>query len=257
MTFTKAIVRRPGASFSDGLTTARLGAPLFEKTLQQHDAYVRALQACGLEVVVLEADERHPDSTFVEDTAVLAGRSAILTRPGALSRRGEVAAIRGALAERFNAVESIEAPGTLDGGDICHAGSHVFIGISERTNEDGARQLADLLQRDGSTTSFVDVRRTKGILHLKSGVAFLGDDRLALIEALADRREFAGRDRIVVTQGEEYAANCVRVNDKVIIAAGFPEFQAALERQGYRVVPVEVSEFRKMDGGLSCLSLRF
>src|SRR5260221_13261405 len=119
MTFTKAIVRRPGASFSDGLTTARLGAPLFEKTLQQHDAYVRALQACGLEVAVLEADERHPDSTFVEDTAGLAGRTPILARPGAPSRPREVAPIRGAPPEPFNAVESIEELGKLVGREPC------------------------------------------------------------------------------------------------------------------------------------------
>jgi dimethylargininase len=254
---TKAIVRRPGANFVAGLTTANLGAPRLEKALEQHDRYVRALQSCGLEVFQLEADERHPDSTFVEDAAVLTEGGAILTRPGAVSRRGEVALIREALAGHFRSLKAIESPGTVDGGDVCRAGRHFFIGISLRTNDEGARQLALLLQQEGFTTSFVDVRATRGILHLKSGVASLGDRRLALIEALADRKEFAGCDRIVVAAGEEYAANCVRVNDRVIMAAGYPRFQAALEGLGYAVVAVEVSEFRKMDGGLSCLSLRF
>lgn len=254
---TRAIVRRPGASFVLGLTTANLGAPLYDKALEQHDRYVGALQSCGLEVIRLEADERHPDSTFVEDAAVLTERGAILTRPGAVSRRGEVALIREALAGHFPSLKAIESPGTVDGGDVCRAESHVFIGISERTNDEGARQLALLLEAEGLTTSFVDVRGTRGILHLKSGLASLGDRRLAVIEALAGRQEFAGSDRVVVAAGEEYAANCVRVNDRVIMAAGYPRFQAALEGLGHAVVVVDVSEFRKMDGGLSCLSLRF
>lgn len=255
--FRQAIVRPPGRSFAEGLTSATLGPPDVEKALRQHEAYCGALAACGLEVHRLAADERHPDSTFVEDVAVLAPRCAILTRPGAPSRRGEVAAVRATLAARFPRLAAIEAPGTLDGGDVCQADDHVFIGVSRRTNEEGARQLAGLLVQEGLGASLVDIRDTPGILHLKSGVAYLGDGRLALIEPLAGRREFARRQTVPVPAGEAYAANCLRVNDRVIVAAGHPGFEATLRGLGYAVLPLDVSEFRKMDGGLSCLSLRW
>ena len=255
--FSKAIVRRPGANFVEGVTSAKLGKPNFERALQQHEKYWRALEACGLKIIILEAETRFPDSTFVEDVAVLTNRGAILTRPGAESRRGEVAAIRDTLAGYFPAVREIESPGTLDGGDICQAGNHFFIGISKRTNEEGARQLAQALQQDGFTTAFVSIKGTRGILHLKSGIAYLGDNRLALIGELGGREEFAGYEIVPVPAGESYAANCVRVNDWIIMPAGYPRFEASLRGLGYDVIPLDVSEFEKMDGGLSCLSLRF
>jgi dimethylargininase len=139
--FTKAIVRIPGSNFDAGLTTAAFGRPVFERVLQQHQRYCDALVECGLALTTLDADVRFPDSTFVEDTAVLTSRGAILTRPGATSREGEVDAIRPAILEFFPSPLAIEAPGTLDGGDICEAEDHFFIGLSHRTNEEGARQL--------------------------------------------------------------------------------------------------------------------
>ncbi len=255
--FTKAIVRRPGPNFAEGVTTARLGKPIFERALQQHEKYWRALEVCGLKIIFLEADPRFPDSTFVEDVAILTHRGAILTRPGAESRRGEVVGIRDTLAGYFTSVREIESPGTLDGGDICQAGSHFFIGISKRSNEEGARQLAQLLQQDGFTATFVGIKTTRGILHLKSGLAYLGDNRLALIGELAGREEFAGYEIVPVEAAEGYAANCIRVNDSIIMPAGRPRFEATLRGLGYDVIPLDVSEFEKMDGGLSCLSLRF
>src|SRR2546426_7281213 len=142
---TKAIVRPPAPNFSEGLTRANLGAPNYERALSQHEAYCVVLERCGLTLTRLEPDPLHPDSTFVEDTAVLTERCAILARPGAPSRAGEVASIGNALTNFYSSVLSIQPPGTLDGGDICEASNHFFIGISERTNEAGAQQLADLL----------------------------------------------------------------------------------------------------------------
>ena len=255
--FTRAIVRTPGQNFAEGVTTANLGPPVLATALEQHEKYCLALELCGLRVCLQEADGHFPDSTFVEDVAVLTKHGVILTRPGAESRRGEVAAIRGTLAGYFPTLRSIESPGTLDGGDICQAENHFFIGISKRTNEEGARQLAEMLRQEGHTTAFVNIKGTKGILHLKSGIAYLGDHRLALIQPLASRPEFAGYDIVPVDAEEAYAANCVRLNDRVIMVAGYPRFEAALRSLGYDVVPLDVSEFRKMDGGLSCLSLRF
>jgi dimethylargininase len=255
--FTRAIVRPPGANFAAGLTTVDLGTPDYDRALAQHDRYCQALQECGLTLTRLPPDLRYPDSTFVEDVAILTERGAILTRPGAPSRAGEVAAIVDVLARSYPSLQAIVAPGTLDGGDICEAGDHFFIGVSQRTNEQGAQQLAGLLGQAGYTSSLVDVRAVPGILHLKSGLTSLGDGRLLVIAALAGHPALRGYELIQVMPGEEYAANCVRVNDHVLFAAGFPLLEKTISRLGYAVKTLAMSEFQKMDGGLSCLSLRF
>ena len=175
--FRYAIVRPPGENYPQGLTTAELGAPNLPLALSQHEAYCQALEGCGVELIRLPADLEHPDSTFVEDTAVLTGRSAVLARPGASSRLGEVDGVRETIKHFYSSIYEIAAPGTLDGGDVCEAGSHVFIGLSHRTNEEGARQLAQWLSADGFTSSLVDIRGTSSILHLKSGIAYLGNNR--------------------------------------------------------------------------------
>ena len=254
---TRAIVRLPSTNFAAGLTTVDLGTPDYERALQQHVAYCAALRSLGLTLNVLPADPRHPDSTFVEDTAVLTEFCAIITRPGAESRRGEVAGIEGELAKCFHDVRSIRSPGILDGGDICEAGDHFFIALSERTNEVGATQLAEILTSQGYTTSLVDVRNIKSILHLKSGLAYAGENQLVVIDELADCDQFRDYDLIRVFADQQYAANCVRINDAVLIAAGYPRFAEQLESRQLITVAIEMSEFQKMDGGLSCLSLRF
>jgi dimethylargininase len=255
--FSKAIVRPPGRNFASGLTRVDLGAPVFEVALAQHEAYCAALERCGVTLIRLPADERFPDSTFVEDTAVITTRGAIITRPGAPTRAGETEEIAEVLAQIYPSVQRLEAPGTVDGGDVCEAGDHFFIGISERTNEAGAKQLAELLNDFGYQSTLVDIRNVDGILHLKSGVAGLADNRLVAIEGLAHRAEFAGCDLLGVTSGEEYAANCVQVNEFVLVAAGFPVIEQTLREFGHQTLALSMSEFQKMDGGLSCLSLRF
>jgi dimethylargininase len=255
--FSHAIVRPPSRNFDQGLTRENLGPPDFGLALQQHERYCAALQRCGLTLTRLDADARFPDATFVEDTAVLLPRCNVLTRPGAASRAGEVEAIRAALVAQGLQLQSIAAPGTVDGGDICEAGEHVFIGISARTNEAGAQQLAALLHSAGYTPHCIDIRAIDGILHLKSGLSWLGDGRLLLIEALAAQPAFAAFERVLVESDEAYAANAVRVNEYVFIAAGYRRTAARLRELGYALVELDMSEFRKMDGGLSCLSLRY
>ncbi len=271
--FTRAIIRPPAPNLSEGLTTAGLGPPHYERAMAQQEAYCLTLERCGVTLTRLGLDPLHPDSTFVEDTAILTGQCAIVSRPGAPSRAGEVASIREVLADFYPSMFSIQSPGTLDGGDVCEAGDHFFIGISERTNEAGAQQLADLLAPFGYTCSFVDIsksgtgvppvthaqdaRATHQILHLKSGITWLGDQRLVAIDALAERREFSKYDLVRVNDDEMYAANCVRVNDHVLVAAGYPVLEGKLRELGYHTIALDMSEFQKMDGGLSCLSLRF
>jgi len=238
-----------------------LGAPDLEAALQQHRAYCEALESCGLKLIELPPDDKHPDSTFVEDTVLLTSRGAVLTRPGAESRRGEVESMAAVVHEYFRDVYAIEAPGTLDAGDVCEAGDHFFIGISRRTNEHGARQLASLLESLGYTASLIDIRGLSNILHLKSGLAYLANHfagrRLVVIEALRNEPEFSGYDLICLNSSEEYAANCLSINGKTLIASGFPTIRRELEQLGYPIISLEMSEFQKMDGGLSCLSLRF
>ena len=255
--FTRAIVRPPAPNFSQGLTTGGLSAPDYEVALKQHEAYCAALTQCGLTLTRLAPDRDYPDSTFVEDTAILTSRCAVLARPGAPSRRGEVESMRHTLADFFPALMSIEPPGTVDGGDVCEAGRSFFVGVSERTNEAGAQQLAELLEPFGHACSLVDMRDESGLLHLKSGLAYLGANRLIVAESLAGRAEFAGYDLVVVSSSEQYAANCVRVNNQVLVAAGYPAFTGKLRDLGYETITLEMTEFQKMDGGLSCLSLRF
>ena len=255
--FKHAIVRLPGSNFFEGLTTVDLGAPQYDRVLQQHAAYCQALRECGLALTMLEADLRHPDSTFVEDTAVLTPRGAILTRPSAATREGEVAAIMPAIASFFPNALHIHPPGTLDGGDICEAGDHFFLGLSHRTNEAGAEQLATHLAGQGFISSTVDVREMTSILHLKSGISYIGENTLVVMEEMAANPSFVGYDLVTVSVEESYAANCVRVNDRVLVAKGFPKLTGELIARGFNPLVLDMSEFQKMDGGLSCLSLRF
>ena len=255
--FSKAIVRPPCANFAAGLTTVDLGAPDLEGACQQHEAYCQTLESCGLHVIRLAPDEEHPDSTFVEDTAILTARGAVITRPGAPSRRAEINHIVPVIGDYFSKIYSIEEPGTVDGGDICEAGEHFFIGISLRTNEHGAQQLAGFLKSFGYTSSLIDIRGVSNILHLKSGLAYLGCQQLVLIEALRGFKEFSSYDLVCLDSSEDYAANCLEINGKVLIADGFPATKRELEHLGYQTIALDMSEFQKMDGGLSCLSLRF
>lgn len=257
MQFTHAIVRPPGATFAHGLTSAGLGPPDLALALEQHEAYCRALERLGLSLVRLPADPRFPDSTFVEDTAIVTARRAILTRPGAHSRAGEVAALGPALGRWFPQLDRIVSPGTLEAGDACEAGSHFFIGVSERTNAEGAAQLARWLEARGFGSSPIDIRGMPGLLHLKTGLSWLGGRRLLAWASLAGHAALGEWEVLQVPEGEEYAANCIGVNGVMLVADGFPRTAALLRGQGHTVVAIAMSEYQKMDGGLSCLSVRW
>jgi dimethylargininase len=257
MQFTHAIVRPPAATFAAGITTSGLGPPDLAHALDQHDAYCRTLERLGVSLVRLAPDAEFPDSTFVEDAAIVTTRGAILTRPGAPSRAGETAAVGATLGGWFPELDGITAPGTLDGGDVCEAGEHFFIGRSGRTNAEGAAQLAEWLARRGFGSSVIDIRGMPGLLHLKSGLSWLGGRRLLAVGEIAGHEALGGWEVVRVPDGEEYAANCIRVNGSLMVARGFPATGSLLGGLGYDVVPVEMSEYRKMDGGLSCLSVRW
>jgi dimethylargininase len=225
--------------------------------LEQHEAYCRTLDRLGLSLVRIPPDPEFPDSTFVEDAAIVAGGGAILTRPGAPSRTGEVTSMGAALERWFPELDSISPPGTLDGGDVCEAGEHFFIGLSHRTNEEGATQLSAWLAARGFGSSVIDIREVPGILHLKTGLSCLGGRRLIAWPGLADHDAFRGWDVMEVPEGEEYAANCILVNDRVLVATGFSKTTAIVRELGLGVIELDMSEYQKMDGGLSCLSVRW
>jgi dimethylargininase len=252
--FKRAIVRKPGNSLVDGLTSANLGLPEFELALAQHDAYVTALKACDLDVLVLEADELHPDSTFVEDVALLTPDCAIITNPGAPSRKGETVEMKKILTDFFYNTEEVKAPGTVEAGDIMMVGSHFYIGLSERTNKNGALQVIGFLEKYGMTGEMVSL---KEVLHLKTGLSYLENNNLVACGEFLTKDIFQKFNLLEVDESEAYAANCIWVNGSVLIPKGFPGARKVIVSAGYDIIEVDVSEFQKLDGGLSCLSLRF
>lgn len=252
--FSKAIVRTPAKSLVRGITTAGLGEPDYQLALQQHRRYVAALESCDLVVDVMEADEDYPDAMFIEDTALLMPRCAIVTNPGAASRRGEVDKVSARLNQYYDKLESIKAPGTVDAGDIMMVDEHCYIGLSDRTNEDGAGQMIEILTAHGYSGSIIPISEA---LHLKSSVSYLENNYLAVTGELCDKTEFGHFKQIPIGEEERYAANCVWINNSVLVPAGYPKSAAMISALGYPVIELDVSEFRKLDGGLSCLSLRF
>lgn len=252
--FNNAIVRTPCPEMIQGLTSATLGKPDYKLALDQHARYVEALESCGLEVQVLEADSRFPDSTFVEDVALCTPNCAIITNPGAPSRNGEKLEMEAVLQSHYDKIESIQAPGTLDAGDVMMVGDHFYIGISGRTNREGAGQLIRILESNGMSGSEVPLHN---MLHLKSGLSYLERMQMLISGEFRDNPVFSEFDRILVDPEESYAANSLWINNTVLVPAGFPQTLERIQEAGYRTLTLDVSEFRKLDGGLSCLSLRF
>ena len=251
--FTTAITRLPGKDFAQGLTNSGLGAPDYELAVQQHAAYVAALKKRGLQVIELEPLAGFPDACFVEDVAVVTPEITIVTRPGAESRRGETVFIEATLKDHRE-IKFIEPPGMLEGGDVMIVGKNCYVGISQRTNEEGVEQLRDILKFFGYTSHAIKMEEG---LHLKSDVNYVDEETLVVTEAMNQRAEFHEYKKIVVIESERYAANIVRVNDRLIIADGFSDTAEQLDKTDYPLIALNVGEFRKMDGGLTCLSLRF
>ena len=252
--FKHAIVRKPAKSMVNGITEAQLGKPEYEKALQQHSDYIKALESCGLKVKVLEADERFPDSCFIEDVSVCTSKFAVITNPGAESRNGEIVAIKDVLPEYFDEIRNIGLPSTLDGGDIMMVEDHFYIGLSDRTNIHGANQLISILEDDEMVGSVVEMNE---MLHLKTGINYIGDGNFLVTGEFIDHPAFKDLNKHIVPDDEAYAANSLWINGTIIVPANFPKTKKMIEELGYKTIEVDTSEFRKLDGGLSCLSLRF
>lgn len=255
--FKNVIVKRPCKAMVDGLTgSPELGKPDYELALKQHDAYIEAMKKCGVEVTVVEADEAFPDSCFVEDVAVLTEKCAIITNPGAKTRNREIALIEPIISKFYSAetIEHIQSPGTLEGGDVMMVDQHFYVGLSDRTNLEGANQLIAILEKYGYTGSIMNVI---DLLHLKTGMTYLGNNHLVVSKRFSACPELAKFDQIIADYDEEYCANCINMNGTIIAPEGYPNTLAAIKEKGYQVLTVPMSEFKKIDGGLTCLSLRF
>jgi dimethylargininase len=224
-----------------------------ERAAAQHAAYEGALARLGCSVVRLPDEPDQPDSVFVEDTAVVLDEVAVVARPGAESRRGETTSVAAVLREHRQ-LACIQAPGTLDGGDVLQIGRQVFVGLSGRTNADGARQLAELLAPHGYRVAGIDVR---GCLHLKSAVTAVADDAVLVNPQWVNVSHFRGFGRIDVHPDEPFAANALRVDETLLCAATAPRTRERLGAKGFAVESVDVSELAKAEAGVTCCSLIF
>ncbi|MGK0249895.1 MAG: dimethylargininase [Oleispira sp.] len=252
--FTRAIVRKPCLAMHNGLTEANRGEPNYALACEQHQDYINALKECGLQVTELPALDDYPDSCFVEDVALLTPKCAIVTHPGAASRRGETQHIEEAIKAFYPELEYINLTGHVEAGDIMMVGDHFYIGLSDRTDTSGAAQLIDILVKHGLSGSMVEMSE---LLHLKTGLSYLENDNLLTFGEMNTHTDFTQFNRIEIDTDEDYAANSVWINGTVLVPKGFPKALHAIQQLGYKTRELAMSEFQKLDGGLSCLSLRF
>jgi dimethylargininase len=249
-----AITRPVSDSIGDCQLTHVQRRPIdLNRARLQHGAYERALEAAGCDVVRVEPDHDLPDAVFVEDTAVVLPELAILTRPGARSRRPELHAVADVLG-RYRQVFPVESPSTIDGGDVLVAGRRVFIGRTSRTDGTAIVKVRSILEPIGYTVQAV---RVTGCLHLKSAVTALTDDRLLINPAWARREQFEGVDLVEIDENEPEAANVVRAGHRLIYPDAFPKTRKRLEALGFEVVAVDVSELAKAEGAVTCCSVIF
>jgi dimethylargininase len=252
--FNNALVRTPPRSVVQGLRAVDTGAPSYAGVLSEHAAYVAALEGAGVAVEVLPASENFPDSVFVEDAALVFGAGAILLRPSAATRAGEAAEIAPVLARRFERVLTLDR-GTAEGGDVLTTARGVFIGCSARTNAEGAQELVRLLEAIGLKGMAVET--PSGVLHFKSDCSLLDEQTVLCTARLAASGVFDGFRVVLTPEGEEGAANALRVNDRLFASASYPRTVELLDTLGFSVVPLATREIAKIDAGLSCMSLRW
>jgi dimethylargininase len=252
--FDRAILRRPGGSVIDGLRANDGPSPDYESVVAEHDAYAAALEAAGVRIEILPALEAYPDSVFVEDAALVFAEGAILLRPGAPARAGEAAMLKPVLARHFLEVVAL-SDGHADGGDILVTPRKVLIGLSARTDETGARNLARLLAAFDHASEIVVP--PAGTLHLKTASSLLDEETVLTTRICSDAGLFAGLRHIVVPDGEEAAANALRINEVLLVGRRFKRTIDLLDRAGYPVVALDTDAIGLIDAGLSCMSLRW
>ncbi|MBN2223892.1 MAG: amidinotransferase [Deltaproteobacteria bacterium] len=250
--YTRGIVRCPGPELTGALSRNGAAAAIdVEQARTQHARYVKILEGLGIDLIHVPADPAFPDGCFVEDTCVMLPQIAVITAPGAPSRRGESLSVQQAVAPHREIRRMTDA-GTLDGGDVLRLARTYLIGRSGRTNAEGAEELGRIVKQNGADYRIVDVAQG---LHLKSAVTPLAPDTVLGLSSFLGDRAFTDIKKIVVPEDEAPAACAVAANGTVIVADGFPETRQRLERAGFSVIACDISEFAKADGGLTCLSV--
>ncbi|WP_422058919.1 dimethylarginine dimethylaminohydrolase family protein [Sphingopyxis sp.] len=253
--FTHALCRTPAASAVTGIRAGGGPDPDFAGLLAEHEAYVATLRGLGLRVDVLPALDDFPDALFTEDVALTFPEGAILLRPGAPTRAGEVAHVRGPLAERHPRLLAMTGPGFADGGDVLRLADRVIIGLSDRTDPTGADELARLL---GDLGYRAEIATTpKSVLHFKTGCSLIDAETILTVPAMRDCPEFAGLEVVVTPRGEEGAANILRIRETVLIGHRWQATQDLLSARGVDIRPMATDEIAHIDAGLSCMSLRW
>jgi dimethylargininase len=253
--FNNAIVRSPGRSIAQGLRARDAGNPDPERFADQHRAYIQALEDAGVRVRVLPALEEFPDSVFIEDSALCLPWGAVTLRPGATTRTGEGAVMEGVLKSCFDDVRAIGEDGFIEGGDILLTESEIIVGLSARTDAAGAAALKDRVTGWGGNVRILET--PPDVLHFKTACGLIDDETILLTGALDQMDFFKGYRTIITPEGEEAAANAIAVNDRVFVSEGFPKTAELLDNSGYKVITIATGEAAKVDGGLSCMSLRF
>jgi dimethylargininase len=249
-----AITRSVGPSLADCELTFQTREPIaLAEAILQHAAYLDALRQAGIAAEVLPADEYLPDAVFVEDTAVVLDELAVITRPGSMTRREEVATVAVAL-KKHRSLAYIEEPGTLDGGDVLKIGRHLFVGLSSRTNEAGYNQLSRAVERHGYRVAPV---RVYGCLHLKTAVSMLDEETLLINPNWIDAGKLSGFRHVQVAETEPFAANCLALNGMIHLSARCDRTRELLEQRGFVARMLKITEFEKAEAGLTCLSLVF
>ncbi len=252
--FTHAIVRAPARSVTDGLRAVDAGSPDADRLAADHASYVAALREAGATVVVLPALEDFPDSVFVEDAALCLPQGAVAMRPGAPSRLGEAAAMVPTLRDLYTRVEAV-GEGHVEGGDILVTDREILVGLSARTDAAGVAALRAIVEPWGHSVRVLET--PPEVLHFKTDCGLLDGETILATARLAATGCFDGYRLIEVVPGEEPCANCVRVNDVVLFPAGFPRTADRLREAGYALAELPNAQAALIDGGMSCLSLRF
>ncbi len=253
--FTRAVTRKPSASIINGLRAADIGTPDLAQMLDDHAHYVAVLRETGAEVVELPPLEAYPDAVFVEDTALCLPEGAIMMRPGAPPRAGEVDGMAPVLRAFYDVVLDINGPGFIEGGDILTTPNEILVGRSDRTDAAGVTELQGLVERWGYKVR--EVFTPEGVLHFKTDCSLLDGGTILATKRLDASGCFEGYNVIHTADGEEAAANAIRYNQFVLMAAGFPKTAKRLCDAGFEVREINNTECAKLDGGMSCLSLRF